>query len=113
GLAHAHDANIVHRDLKPGNVLLLDSQGDEHLKILDFGVAKIMSSEGPTELSVAARGPLGTPQYMSPEQATSQAVDARTDIYSLGVMLYEMTTGKRPFDAGVGFALLRQHVEDT
>jgi serine/threonine-protein kinase len=113
GLGHAHEVGIVHRDLKPGNVQLVDSLGEDHVKILDFGVAKIMSEEGPTELSVAAGRPLGTPHYMSPEQATSQAVDARTDIYALGVMMYEMTTGQRPFDAGIGFALLRQQVEDT
>jgi serine/threonine protein kinase len=110
GLSSAHDAGVVHRDLKPSNVVLIDSL-DDHVKILDFGVAKV-ASEGPTELSVAAGRPLGTPRYMAPEQAKMEPVDARTDLYSLGIILYEMCTGKPPFDAGIGFALLRKQIED-
>ena len=113
GLSSAHDAGVVHRDLKPGNVLLAASVGEDHVKILDFGVAKLISGPDSTEgLSIVTGKPIGTPQYMSPEQARSEPADQRTDLYAVGILLYEMATGIRPFDSGAGFAILRKQVED-
>ncbi|MBM4376539.1 MAG: serine/threonine protein kinase [Deltaproteobacteria bacterium] len=97
GLVKAHEAGIIHRDLKPDNVMYGE---DQVVKILDFGVAK--RTEDPQSEVVTAHATkqgslIGTPDYMSPEQAAGRAVDARSDIFSLGVMLYEMLTGVRPF----------------
>jgi serine/threonine protein kinase/tetratricopeptide (TPR) repeat protein len=90
GLARAHETGVVHRDLKPDNVLI---DRDDHVKILDFGLAKL---RGKTKLTRES-STLGTVYYMSPEQARSSDVDHRSDIFSLGVMLYEMITGQLPF----------------
>jgi tetratricopeptide (TPR) repeat protein len=93
----AHKAGIVHRDLKPDNVMVSD---DLDVKVLDFGLAKPVAHEEPRELAsvVTEDGRVvGTPGYMAPEQAAGRAVDARTDIFALGVVLYEMATGLRPF----------------
>src|SRR4029453_11751641 len=102
GLAAAHAAGIVHRDLKPRNVVV---KPDGQIKVLDFGLAKrvaggLVDSAAPTasaELRSAAGSALGTVAYMSPEQAEGKPVDARTDIFSFGIVLYEMLTGQRPF----------------
>ena len=102
-LAVAHEAGIVHRDLKPGN-LLVTRQG--YVKVVDFGAAKIM--ERPADADVTLSGTvetetgalIGTLAYMSPEQARGQSIDCRSDLFSLGAVLYEAFAGKRPFDAG-------------
>ena len=99
-LAHAHEHQVVHRDIKPANIFLVDN---DQPKLVDFGIARTPNrlaqannnEEAPTTLFRTNR--LGTPNYMSPEQARGDAVDYRTDIYSLGAVMYEMLTGRKPF----------------
>jgi len=102
-LAAAHAAGIVHRDIKPGNIMITPQDG---VKVLDFGIARLSDGVSLTQTASV----LGTAPYMSPEQAMGQPADARSDIYSLGCVLYEMLTGKPPFLADVAAAVLHQHV---
>lgn len=106
-LEHAHRNGIVHRDLKPGNVVLLDEEND-FVKVVDFGLAKI----GEDSRKLTKSGELwGSPPYMSPEQCMGKEVDARSDVYSLGAVMYEMLTGKDPYHEAVTvFELIQQHV---
>ena len=92
GLAYAHERGVIHRDVKPGNIMVLP---DGRVKIMDFGIARLQESELKTQSGVL----LGSPQYMSPEQVAGHALDGRADVFSLGVVLYEMLTGTKPFDA--------------
>jgi eukaryotic-like serine/threonine-protein kinase len=104
----AHTRGIVHRDIKPENVLL---QGG-HAVIADFGIARALDAAGGERLTESGMA-LGTPQYMSPEQATAGGVDGRADIYSLGCVLYEMLTGTPPFTGATAQAILARHSVDT
>jgi len=107
-LAHAHRRNVVHRDLKPSNIMLVvRERGPEFVKVLDFGIAKLDGGEG-----TAAGVMLGTPQYMSPEQLTGKAIDGRSDIYALGVLLYEMLSGRPPFVADAAVAYVHKHLHE-
>ena len=111
-LALAHKNQIIHRDLKPQNVMLTTGpDGRELAKLLDFGIAKTFDDQA-TQLTQAGFA-LGTPQYMSPEQAMGKEVDARSDIYSLGVMLYEMLTGDLPFTDPSAPAILLKHMTEA
>jgi hypothetical protein len=106
-LGYAHRKGVIHRDLKPSNALV-DAQ--DNLFLTDFGIAKLLE-DGSTRLT-ATGGVIGTPAYMSPEQGQGRPVDQRSDIYSLGVVLYEMVTGKVPFEAETPLAVLMQHIQD-
>ncbi len=109
GLGAAHTCRVIHRDLKPGNVALTPlPSGADQVKLMDFGLAKILDPEETTGLS-ATGGVLGTPVYMSPEQVAGQRVNHLTDLYSLGVMAFEMLVGRPPFD-GALMEVLTGHI---
>ncbi|WP_437767344.1 protein kinase [Sorangium sp. So ce281] len=125
-LQHAHDAGVIHRDVKPENIRLvprIDDDGApfEQVKLLDFGTAKLLHGDrsgafgGSPLLPVpdedGGRLVIGTPAYMSPEQAAGQRVDARSDVYACGVLLFEMATGRLPFERPTPVALAAAHVE--
>ncbi len=97
-IEEAHEQGVVHRDLKPANIVV-SPKG--HAKVLDFGLAKILRGAGsdtPTQSITETKGIAGTPQYMSPEQAVGNQLDARTDLWSLGIVLYELLIGRPPFE---------------
>jgi serine/threonine protein kinase len=98
GLAEVHGAGIVHRDLKPGNIFLVDGKDGDFVKILDFGISKFKAGLfGGADAFTAAQDVVGTPAYMAPEQVRGEGVDARTDLYSVGAVLYRCVTGSQPF----------------
>jgi len=105
-LSYAHQQNIVHRDIKPGN-MMLTPQGV--VKVMDFGIAR---SETDRTLTLAGTS-LGTINYMSPEQVKGEPTDPRSDLYSVGICLYEMVTGKKPFEAGSDYSIMSAHVKDA
>ncbi len=103
-LSYAHHHGVVHRDIKPGNIAV----GDE-VKLMDFGIAKIQQDPTITQGGES----LGTPLYVAPEQLLGREVDPRSDIYSLGVVLYEMLTGRPPFSASDDVSIISQHMQVT
>jgi tRNA A-37 threonylcarbamoyl transferase component Bud32 len=107
-LDYAHSQNMIHRDVKPANVLLTQ-RGQPMLT--DFGIAKILNLEETLELTGTSAA-IGTPEYMAPEQASAKSVDHRVDIYSLGIVLYEMVTGRKPFIADTPMAVLIKHATE-
>ena len=113
-LEYAHGLGVVHRDLKPDNIMVLPPRGllaRENVKLLDFGIAKLGDRAQAKTQKLTQHGlVLGTPGYMSPEQAVGQQADVRSDIYSCGVILYQMLTGHRPFEADSGLEVLMMHL---
>jgi len=106
GLAEAHRLSVVHRDLKPSNIMI-DREGNA--RIMDFGIARSLTAKGITGAGVM----IGTPEYMSPEQAEVKEVDQRSDIYSLGVILYEMVTGRAPFEGETPLGIAMKHKSEV
>ena len=106
GLSEAHSLGVVHRDLKPNNIMI-DDHGNA--RIMDFGIARTVKSKGITGAGVM----IGTPEYMSPEQVEAKDIDQRSDIYSLGIIMYEMLTGRVPFEADTPFAVGVKHKSET
>jgi serine/threonine protein kinase/Flp pilus assembly protein TadD len=102
GLAEAHSLGVIHRDLKPGNIMI---DGDGNARIMDFGIARSLGEKGITGAGMM----IGTPEYMSPEQVEGKEVDQRSDIYSLGIILYEMLTGRVPFEGDSPFTIGMKH----
>ena len=114
-LEEAHKQGIVHRDLKPENVFLTTQGGiSDYPKVLDFGLAKVTEREmRPGSLILTQEGMVfGTPEFMSPEQARGEKLDGRSDIYSLGVIMYELLTGKLPFDANQPMEFIQKHIKE-
>jgi serine/threonine protein kinase len=107
-LEYSHRAGVVHRDIKPGNVMVTSTG---QVKVMDFGIARAISDSSATIAQTSAI--LGTAQYFSPEQARGEAVDARTDLYSTGVVLYELLTGKPPFHGETAVATAYQHISEV
>ena len=111
GLDHAHGAGVVHRDLKPDNIMLVERDGQrDAVKILDFGIAKVTQPGSGQEALTQAGVIFGTPEYLSPEQALGEAVDARADLYAAGVILYEMLMGRRPFESDEKVRIISMHL---
>lgn len=109
-LQHAHDKGIVHRDLKPSNIMITERRGDKnYVVILDFGLVKMMETGGDHKLT-ATNMVVGSPLYMSPEQCRAQPLDQRSDIYSLGCVMYEALTGRPPLMADTIFDLMSAHI---
>jgi serine/threonine protein kinase len=111
GLDHAHQRGVVHRDLKPENVFMtVDHRGKSLVKLVDFGIAKLLDADASAAPLTREGMIFGTPRYMSPEQATGGKLDARTDLYAVGLLLYQMLAGHPPFRSDDAGALLRMHI---
>jgi HAMP domain-containing protein/tRNA A-37 threonylcarbamoyl transferase component Bud32 len=105
GLAAAHAVGVIHRDIKPQNILIEPAGG---VKIMDFGIARLQAGKGMTATGVV----IGTPDYMSPEQAKGTSLDERSDIYSTGVVFFELFTGTLPFEGDSGLVVVLKHIQD-
>src|SRR5262249_38925072 len=113
GIEAAHRHGIIHRDLKPDNVMIeATAESAERVLVLDFGIAKLKDRDQGMQGITDENTVIGTPNYISPEQCTGQTVDARSDIYSLGVNLYEMITGRPPFASQDTAAVLLRHLQE-
>jgi serine/threonine-protein kinase len=110
GLEAAHLQGVVHRDIKPQNMLILPETGD--LKIMDFGIARVQTVKGGEAGLTTAGTVMGTPDYMSPEQAQGLPADFRSDIYSLGIVLFEVFTGALPFPGDTIMAIVLSHIRN-
>lgn len=107
-LAHAHEKGIIHRDVKPANVMLAQATGTgDHVRLLDFGLAKLHDGDQSSSSNI-----VGTPSYMSPEQAAGQQVDARADLYATAVVLFELLTGEKPFQHEEALQLILMHLSN-
>ena len=103
GMSHAHSYGVIHRDIKPENILVSE---DWSIKIADFGISQLRQE---SSIETSGEEAIGTPQYMSPEQFRGEALDATSDIYSFGILMYELLTGRRPFNGNTLFMLAEQH----
>ena len=120
-VAAAHQKGITHRDLKPANIMIGSGEHAGRVKVLDFGLAKLTGTSPsgeattvmPTALATGEGRILGTVAYMSPEQAEGKSIDARSDLFSLGVILYELATGARPFTGDTSISIISSIVKDT
>jgi serine/threonine-protein kinase len=114
GVGAAHRQGVVHRDLKPENIMVIAADDDdefESVRVVDFGLAKLLDL---AKAAVTHTGTVvGTPYYMSPEQCRGETLDARSDVYSLGAMLYEMVSGQRPFTAENISGIITKHLYDS
>src|SRR5215813_11991678 len=114
-LDEAHAQNIIHRDLKPENIMIIDRRGErDFVKVCDFGIAKIQDpkSDGSSGTITMAGVVCGTPEYMSPEQCRGEKLDGRSDLYSVGVILYQMATGTLPFTAETALGIVTKHLTE-
>ncbi|NTX67089.1 serine/threonine protein kinase [Myxococcus sp. CA051A] len=110
-LETAHRAGVIHRDIKPDNLFIVSSETGDKVKVLDFGVARLLHEDDASAVGAEAGAWVGTPSFMAPEQVRCQPVDARADLYSLGACLYQMVTGKQPIDVADTVALFSAIVE--
>ena len=111
-LAEAHAIGLVHRDLKPGNIMVTtDARGTQEVKVLDFGIAKLQEPDDLDDVRTREGVVLGTPRYMSPEQSQDAVLDGRSDLYAMGVILYELLSGHPPFTGAVPFDILLAHIQ--
>ena len=113
GLGAAHHCGVIHRDLKPENIFMCtnDGPGPVPVKVLDFGISSMLF-EGDMERLTAVGSLIGTPRYMSPEHASRNPVDARSDVYSLGILMFEMLTGNVPFEHAKPMQVILMHLRD-
>jgi len=114
GCAYAHARNIIHRDLKPSNIVLTNKEGQGYsVKIIDFGIAKIITENTIAGTKLTKTGDIfGSPLYMSPEQCMGRAVDQRSDIYSLGILMYEVLAGKPPLEGPTPMVTIFKHTKE-